>query len=303
MYLNFISKQDERYLVKEHKECGTYGYFYIFWKEHLLERVQRLFVWDGLADTLPQKEIEMPLYLRGFVGVCDYKGEMSAFNGTMSGVTKYLDEFTEFNAFCPLGTFNKKINKDIVVIDNTSLRNPLLPLIHHYSILLAHNDVTLQSALINVRDSGGVPVVTTEKQKQSVSEYYDKLFKGQFGSMTDIGNMGLSFVGGSRGTSQTLKDIYEVREKLIKSFYQAIGIKGSFEKNSNSVDAEVTSDTCLLQINIHDMLECRKRGAEKINDLFGTNYSVNLAKEILNTFEERDTDNADSKTDDTTLAE
>lgn len=298
MYLSFINKTDERYLVKEHKESATYGYFYIFWKEHLLERVQRLFVWKGLSDTLPQKEIEMPLYLRGFVGVCDYKGEMSAFNGTMHGVTKYIDEFTDFNAFCPLDTFTKKINKDIVVIDNTSLRNPLLPLIHHYAILLAHNDVTLQSALINVRDSGGVAVVSTEKQKQSVEDYYNKLYKGQYGQITDIGNLGLQFVGGSRGTSQTLKDIYEVREKLIKSFYQAIGIKGSFEKTSNSVDAEVTSDTCLLQINIHDMLECRKRGADKINNLFGTDYSVDLADEILNTFDnERGANNVDSKTD------
>lgn len=284
MYLNFIEQYDEKYLTKMGKECSTYGYYYIFWKEHLLERVQRLFVWKGLADTLPQKEIEMPLYLRGFVGICDYKGEMSAFNGTMHGVTKYIDEFTHFNAFSPVDTFTKEIGKDIIVLDNTSLRNPLLPLIHHYSTLLAHNDVTLVSALINVRDSGGVPVATNEKQKASIEQYQNNLFKGKFGVVTDLGAQGVDYVGGTRGTSQSLKDIYEVREKLIKSFYQAIGIKGSFEKNNNAVVDEVTSDTSLLQINIHDMLECRQRGAEKINNLFGTNWSVDLAPEILDLY-------------------
>lgn len=303
MYLNLITGLDPRYVTKMSKESTTYGYNYIFWKEHLLERVQRLFVWKGLPDGLPQKEIEMPLYLRGFVGVCDYKHELTAFNGTMSGVTKYIDEFTDFCAFSPVDSFTKEIGKEIIVIDNTSLRNPLLPLIHHYSIMLAHTDVTLVDALINVRNSGGVPVVTTEKQKQSVDDYLNKLYKGQFGVVTDIGNLGLQFIGGSTGSAQSIKEIYEVREKLIKSFYQAIGIKGSFEKNNNAVADEVVSDTCLLQINIHDMLECRKKGAEKINNLFGTNISVDLAPEILDTFTNNGVENENDKTNITDVTE
>ena len=267
------------------KESSTYGYGYVFWREHLLERVQKLFVWSGLPDGLPQKEIEMPLYLRGFVGICDYKHEMTAFNGTMSGITKYIDEFTDFNVFSPVHCGNYKIGKDIIVIDNTSLRNALLPLIHHYAVMLSHTDVTLVDALINVRDSGGVPVATTEKQKASIEQYQADLYKGKYGVITDLGSMGVEYIGTSRTTAQSLKDIYEVREKLIKSFYQAIGIKGSFEKNNNAVSDEVTSDTCLLQINIHDMLDCRRKGAEKVNNLFGTNWSVSLAPEIVNTFE------------------
>ena len=288
----YLDELDSKYRIKEFKDGCTFTYFYDFWKNHLLERVQRIFVWSGLPETLPQKEIEMPLFLRGFVGICDYKSEMSAFNGTMHGVTKYIDEKTDFNAFCPIDTFTKKIDRDLIVIDNTSLRNPLLPLIHHYAILLGHADVTLADALINVRDSGGVPIATTEKQKKSIEEYQTKVYKGQYGVVTDIGNMGLQFVGGSRGTGQTLKEIYEVREKLIKSFYQALGIRGAFEKNNNAVDSEVTSDSALLQINIHDMLECRKIGAEKVNNLFGTNWSVELAPEIANEFitERGDTD-------------
>lgn len=299
MYLNLLGDYNpagSSYVTKMGKDSSTYDYNYIFWKEHLLERVQRLFVWKGLPDTLPQKEIEMPLYLRGFVGICDFNHEMTAFNGTMNGVTKYIDEFTHFNAFSPVHTDSYEIGKDLIVIDNTSLRNPLIPLIHHYSIMLAHTDVTLIDAMINVRDAGGVPVVTTEKQRKSVETYLNDRYKGKYGHITDIGNMGLQYVGGSSGSAQSIKELYEVREKLIKSFYQAIGIKGSFEKNNNAVADEVSSDTCLLQINIHDMLECRKKGAEKVNNLFGTNWSVDLAPEILDTFtkESNEVNNNDS---------
>lgn len=288
MYLNFIERQDPKYITKEGKESSTYGYFYIFWKEHLLERVQRLFVYENLPETLPQKEIELPLYLRGAVGICDYKHELSAFNGTFHGVTKYIDEFTHFNCYCPIDTFTKEIGKDIIVIDNTSLRNPLLPLIHHYAVMLAHTDVTLVNSMINVRDSGGVPIAPNEKIKASIEDYQNKLYNGKFGVVTDLGNQGVDFIGTSRGTAQNIKEIYEVREKLIKSFYQAIGIKGSFEKNNNAVESEVTSDTSLLQINIHDMLECRKRGIDKVNNLFGTDIEVDLAKEILDLYKQNE---------------
>lgn len=284
MYLNFIERQDAKYITKMGKECTTYGYGYIFWKEHLLERVQRLFVYKGLPDGLPQKEIELPLYLKGFVGICDYKNELTAFNGTFHGVTKYIDEFTHFNCYCPIDTFTKKINDDIIVIENTSLRNPLLPLIHHYAVMLAHTDVTLVNSLINVRDNGGVPVAPNEKTKASIEQYHNKLYNGQYGIVTDLGLQGVDYVGTTRGGSQSIKEIYEVREKLIKSFYQAIGIKGSFEKNNNAVSDEVTSDTSLLQINIHDMLECRKTGIEKVNNMFGTSIEVNLAPEILDLY-------------------
>lgn len=308
MYISDIENFDERYMIKVLKDESTFAPFYNFWREHLLERVQRMFVYDGREFRpnkdgkiiLPQKEIEMPLYFRGHVGILDYKHEMSAFNGNLHGVTKYVDEFTHYSCFSPIDSFERKIDEDIVIIDNTSLRNPLLPLIDHYAILLAHADVTLQDALINVRDCGGVPIATTEKQKKSIEEYQNKVYKGQYGVVTDIGNLGLQFVGGSRGTGQTLKEIYEVREKLIKSFYQALGIRGAFEKNNNAVDSEVTSDSALLQVNIHDMLECRKKGIEKINNLFGTDWSVELAKEIADSFVTYgDNEDENSKTDGT----
>ena len=297
MYLNYIERSDPKYITKMGKECSTYGYGYIFWKEHLLERCQKLFVYEGLPEGLPQKEIEMPLYLKGHVGICDYKHELTAFNGTFHGVTKYLDEFTHYNCYCPIDTFTREIGKDIVIIDNTSLRNPLLPLIHHYAVMLAHTDVTLVDSLINVRDCGGVPVAPNEKTKKSIQEYQNKLYNGQYGVITDIGLQGVDFIGNARGSAQSIKEIYEVREKLIKSFYQAIGIKGSFEKNNNAVVDEVTSDSSLLQINIHDMLDCRKKGVEKVNNLFGTSISVDLAPEILDLYRDngRGDDDVDSE--------
>ena len=263
------------------RESSTFNAGYLYWREQLFERVMRLFVWENTGDVKP-KEIEQRLLLAGHCGITKIKNEntLTAMYGSFHGVTKYLDEWKFYNVRCPIYSGNRTIGKDVVVINNNSIRNPLYPLIHHYSILLAHTDVTLVDCLVNARDAGGVPVVSTEKQKQSVAEYQGKIFNGQYGAVTDIGNLGIQYVGADRKTSQGLQDVIITREKILKSFYSDIGVRSAFEKRSNSVEAEVKADTSLLLLNLSDMLDSRKKGAEEVNKLFGTNWTVHIAEEI-----------------------
>ena len=44
--------------------------------------------------------------------------------------------------------------------------------------------------------------------------------------------------------------------------------------------AEVEADTSLLLLNLSDMLKCREKGAEEVNKMFNTNWSVHIAEEI-----------------------
>ena len=263
------------------RESSTFNAGYLYWREQLFERVMRLFVWENTDDVKP-KEIEQRLLLAGHCGITKIKNEntLTAMFGSFHGVTKYLDEWKFYNVRCPIYSGNRTIGKDVVVINNNSIRNPLYPLVHHYSILLAHTDVTLVDCLVNARDAGGVPVVSTEKQKQSVAEYQGKIFNGQYGAVTDIGNLGLQYIGADRKTSQGLQDIIITREKILKSFYSDIGVRSAFEKRSNSVEAEVEADTSLLLLNLSDMIDSRKKGAEEVNKLFGTNWTVHIAEEI-----------------------
>ena len=200
--------------------------------------------------------------------------------GSFYGVTKYLDEKTNYMVRCPIYSGSRTIDKDIIVIDNNALRNPTYMLVHHYAILLAHTEVTLVNCLVNTRDAGGVPIVSTEKQKQSIQEYQGKIFNGQYGVVTDVGNLGINYMGADRRTTQNIMDVMETREKIIKSFYSDIGVRSAFEKRNNTVQAEVEADTSLLLLNLSDMLKCREDGAKKVNNMFGVDWKVHVAKEI-----------------------
>ena len=134
--------------------------------------------------------------------------------------------------------------------------------------------------MINCRDTGGVPVATSEKQKTDIESYNRKLYNGEDGVIIDFGALGVEYAGADRHTQQTISDIMDVRQRILKNFYADIGVRASFEKRSNATVNEVEADTSMLLLNIADMIESRKRGADAVNKMFGTNWRVEVAKEI-----------------------
>ena len=291
MFLQNYVDSDEKdlTLTKLAMESSTYSAFYMYWRDELFERIMRLFVWENTYSLennkvvgIKPKEIEQRLLLQGHCGITIIEGEkeLTAMFGNFFGVSKYMDERPNYMVRCPIYSGERTIGQDIVVIDNNSIRNPAYDLVHHYAVLLAHNEVTFIDALVNARDAGGVPIAQTEKQKQSIKSYLGKIFNGQRDIVTDIGALGIQYAGSDRKTSQNIVDIYQTRDKLLKSFYSDIGVRAAFEKRSNSVEAEVEADTSLLLLNLADMIKCRKDGAEAVNDMYGTNWSVHIAEEI-----------------------
>ena len=287
-YLDIDTKEGQK-ISKLARESCTFNAFYEYWRDELFERIMRLFVWENtyeLKDNkvigIKPKEIEQRLLLQGHCGISILPGEteLTAFFGNYYGVGKYMDEKPNYIVRCPIYSASCTIGEDIVVIDNNSLRNPAYDLVHHYAILLAHAEVTLIDVMVNARDAGGVPVASTEKQKQSIAQYQGKIFNGQYGVVTDAGNIGLQYVGSDRKTTQNIVDIHMIREKILKSFYSDIGVRSAFEKRSNSVEAEVEADTSLLLLNLADMIDSRERGAEAVNDMYGTNWTVHITEEI-----------------------
>lgn len=286
MFLDDLLKTETgKNITKLQKENCSYNFLYKYWRDQLFERIMRLFVWENTYDPIerkgvPPKEIEMRLVLKGHCGITRYKNDITAFFGSFFNPTKYYDEFTGYTVYCPVYSGTRKIGRDIVIINNNALRNPTYHLVHHYATLLGHTETSLINCLINVRDSGGVPVVSTEKQKQSIIEYQNRIFNGQYGVVTDVGNLGIEYMGGDKNTNQDLMKIMEAREKLIKSFYSDIGVRSAFEKRNNTVMAEVEADTSLLLLNLSDMLKQREDACKQVNAMFGTDWSVHVAEEI-----------------------
>lgn len=277
-------------ILDDQLDACTYPAYYRFWTNELFQRLTRLFVWkntyeieDGKLIGVDPKQIETRLVLRGFTVISKMREsdkELTSFFGSMFGPTKYYNEWKKVNVHCPIYAGTRNIDEDAVIINNTSIRNPSYMYVHHYATLLAHAEVTLVDMMIDARDNGGVPIARTQKQFESIRAYQNKRFIGKYGVVTDIGGLGVDYAGSDRKTSQSILEVLEARNKLIRSFYSDIGIRAAFEKKSNVNSLEIDGNDSLLKFNISDALEQRKLACERINTLFGENWEVELPEEI-----------------------
>ena len=282
-FINDIASQDVTLdynrLMKGWDKALTFPDYFRYWRENLFERLMRLFIWEGPEDPLP-KEIEQRVLLAGHCGICDFKGKLTAFFGSFFGVTVYQDEWTNYNVHSPIYSGTKTIDKDIVIVNNNSLRNSSFEHVNHYAGLLAHAEVTLMLQMVQARDAGGVPIAKNEKAKQSLINYQKQLYNGKLSQVSDLAGIGVEYLGADRHTALDISAVWDVRTKLLKQFYADIGVRATFDKKSNAVVDEITSDTSMLLYNVSDMLKQRQIACDKINDLFGTDWSVRISDEI-----------------------
>ena len=274
----FIGTYNKKQLEKKMMELDA---SIDYWIEMLFEKCVRIFKWDGLPAAIPQKEIEIRLIGDGFCGMAkDAKKGLMVASGGMSGPTQYYDEFTNFTyaaATAAGGTY--KIGKDCCIIDNTTLRNPLMPLIMRYADFMAHADISLKMALVNTRITDTY-AAEDESTAASINEYYEKIYKGKNGNIIDKSMIeGVKNIAGTRSIS-AVSDCIEARNEILRSFFAEIGVRYSKDKKERMIESEVNSDNQMLLLNINDMKRRRQAAAAEMNKLFNLNVSVELSEEF-----------------------
>lgn len=282
MYIQNMTRHNSRFAgTKLEKESYTFSVAYDYWVETLFERCMRLFVWKNTGDV-PPHEIESALLLGGDAGITDkYKGKLAAFYGQYGGgPTVYYDIYEDYCVHSPLYSSILKDGEEVAVIWNNSCRNSVYPLIHRYAVMLAHLEVSLLNTLINGRDSGGIPIASTGSAKKSIEAYRNSLCNGKVMSILDPAFSGVQFVGVDKNTTLNVGELMEARQNMLNSFYNDIGVKTSREKKGNMITEEVNANDTMLLLNLDDMLTSRKKGAEKVNELYGTNWEVDVAEEL-----------------------
>lgn len=242
-----------------------------YWRNQLFNQVNKLFTWDGLP--FPQKEIETRLAIYGFCGVLKGNKGMMVSNIDMYGLTDYYDEFTDLNFVTPLQNGKRKIHIDAVVVDNNTLRNATINIIDRYAMLLAHTEITFINALVNGRASK-TSIATSNKQAESIRRYQNKLYNGSSDVIVDSSFVGIDIKDNDNTYLKDIKSIYDVRQNILYSFYEDLGIKKNQQKRERLVSDEIEADNSLLKLNIKDMFEARKKAVTEINKIFGTSWSV-----------------------------
>lgn len=262
-----------------------------YWFAKLLNITLSIFEWKGLPESLPQREIELQLQLKGWCDVFRRRNDNNLVT-TYTGLYNF-DEYyqpTRLTYAQPvLGSeSNVKINNnDNVLIYNSSLEYNitgvdvdigLKTFILRYARQLADIESTFNIACINQRQVD-YPVARDGKVSESLKAFFNSLILGKRTIITDnqIIEGFQSYPIQKNGNNETLMSILESRDKILEQFYRDIGVKFRNPKRAQLNTEEVESDEQVLLISLDDMLKYRQDGATRMNETFGTNITVKIS--------------------------
>lgn len=255
---------------------------------YFLDRLQSMFKWSGLPDTIPQKWLESYLLVDGQCAVINTEKGLFATNGGMGAVpneyyipTKYIVT----NPWLPEGsTAGKQYNidgdeKNAVLVRNDTYTVGLMPLLVKYCTQMVENDITMSIADIWVRATVALSAAD-DQTRESAEQWLRDLRKGKLGVIGEApflaGNQNESLRTNPIGTvAGTLTDLIEYHQYLKAGLYNDIGLNSNYNMKREAIMSNETklNDDALHPL-IDTMLACRKEAAEEINKLFGTNISV-----------------------------
>ena len=265
----------------------TFKSAYRYWYALLTDKAISLFDWEGLP--FPQRELEVraQMHPQGYIGVVKYLNEIIVVNGSGVGITNYPDEWLTYVWANALHSGINNIGKDCVILRNNSLLISTGATVDHYARLLAHATLSLQAALINTRATG----YSTAKDDQTakrIKKFYEALEEGR----TEVVMIedDLNSIEGSKiiefisdhlsGRGDTILDIWQVLQNILKDYYTTIGISKPTDKRERLITDEIAQEQPLLKFNVEDMLDCRKQFAEELNRIFGLSVTVDVADSL-----------------------
>ena len=260
------------------KKLGEQHVFY------MLDRTQVMFDYEDLPETIPARNLEILLQLNGNVFFTEVEGKYYVFTGGLGGEPDVYYEPTIYTVANPALNFSKnlKIDEEGVLIRNDSYGVGLLPIFQKYAALLAENEITMRIADINNRIMFLLSAAD-DRTKASAEKFLSDIEDGKLGVISDNAFLeSLKALPTATQNSVRLTDLIEFEQYLRAGWFNDLGINANYnmKRESISPDEAQLNDDALLPF-VDDMLECRRIGLEKVNNMYGLDIKVNLASSWL----------------------
>lgn len=246
---------------------------------YMLNRMQRLFEYQGLPDTIPQRMLEMMLQINGFACFAKHSGKLYAFWGGLGGEPDEYYRPTKCVVSNPALKFSDtfEIGKDCVIVRNDSFLYGLIPLFSRYATAMVENDISFRMASINTRIEALLSA-PDDATKKAAEKYLEDVEKGKLGVIAEN-----AFLDGIKAqevgrTMRTFTDLIEYQQYLKASWFNEIGLNANYNmkrEKLSTTESQMNNDALLPLV--EDMLENRRKCLEEVNAMFGTDISVEFA--------------------------
>ena len=242
-----------------------------------------MFKWEGLPSTIPERELELLLQLRGSCIVASHNSNLYALGGNLSGECDayYIPKY--YIVANPWLKLEKTFERDVDCIFGTNDRmwTGLTPMMERYATQSLETDISLSIANIQERLHALVRCAN-DSEKVAFETLLSRLEKGDLASaiVSDewAMNDGIGVMPFAGDSHKTITELIELRQYIKASWFNELGLQANYNMKReaiNSTEGQLNEDGLVPLV--ADMLECRQIFAEGINDMFGTDISVDLS--------------------------
>ena len=250
----------------------------------------------SFTETVNWDYFKLNLILDGSICVTDFNGKLYSCIGNPGGAPDAYYKPTIFTISNPiLGSKQVKDGIDGIIIYNTAIDsfaytghsfifdNGLYNLISQTATLLADNIISINCNQINSRV---LAFVTADSESQAVAgeAVMKRMYAGkpyQILRSDLIDKIGVNPLNTS-SVGTNLTQLVELHNYIIANFFQSIGIKSNnVMKRERLINSEIDSQNDYLKISLLEILTSWQAGFDKVNDLYGTDISVNLNPALL----------------------
>lgn len=274
-YFNFLAPVTDHsidFLVNKKKSAQSYA-------SYMLMRLQEMFRYQNLPETIPQEFLEGYLMESGSCCIAKVNGDLYALVGSPGGEPDPYYRPTKYIVANPALRLSAEyqIDKDCVVMRNDFLWLGLMPLVYRYSSMLAENMLTIRVADIVLR-AVAMLSAPDDKTKEAARIYLKDLADGKLGVIGENRFFdGVKMQSPPSNNGSYLTQFIELDQYLKGSFFQEIGIDAlsNMKRESLSEGETHLNEGTLLPLVDH-MLDIRQKDLVKVNQMFGTNIEVDF---------------------------
>lgn len=250
-----------------------------------LNRLQSMFKYEGLPDSIPAKWLEHYLLVNGSCIFCMDGDDLIVTTGGWGGLPDRYYIPTQYIVANPYVEESTRktytIDEDCVLIRNDVYARGVLGIVESHARLLTENYVTMDMSTVLARAMLTITALN-DNDKQSVELWLKKLRKGELSAIGEmpsmIGNQDRSInITPFQSVAGILTDLIEERQYIKASLFNELGLNANYNMKRESIgsnESQLNDD--MLHPLIDEMLKCRKEALEKVNDMYGTNITVEL---------------------------
>ena len=243
----------------------------------LMLLARSVFKWNNLPNGIDEKWIERYLFTDG--RCVFFKDDTKGFMVTKCSDFGMLNAYDEPTEVLPVATNQiftpKENNENCVIIRNNDDMIPTYPTIELFALKLAELSRTID---INVHaQRTPVIILCSEKQRMTMKNVYNQ-WNGFEPVIFGDKNLDIETVKTLKTDAPIVFPQLQVQKHAVwNECMTFLGIgNANQEKRERLVAGEVTANNEQIQLSANIMLKARERACEQINELFGTNISVEI---------------------------